>query len=126
MTKQDKKDPGKKTFQLDKTPISLLEKVRKEGRVWEELCEQYGVDNPNPPWKVWLDGTCDALARENCALPLLERRDEEDDLSEDLYADVPFPERQLLALAHSMIKRGIMDEDELAQRMKQVDQRLNS
>lgn len=126
MTKQDKKDLGKEAADLDMAPISLLEKVRKEGRVWEDLCEQYGVDNPNPPWKVWLDGTCDALSREACALPLLERRDEEDDLSDELYADVPFPERQLLALAHSMIKRGIMDEDELAKRMKQIDQRLNS
>jgi hypothetical protein len=39
---------------------------------------------------------------------------------------VPFPERQLLALAHSMIKRGLLDEGELASRMKELEQRLNS
>lgn len=110
----------------DAEPIELLEKIRAEGRVWDDLCEQYGVDNPVPPWKVSLDGTCDALSAEACALPLLERRAEEDGLSEELYADIPFPERQLLALAHSMIRRGIMDEAELERHMEKVEKRLNS
>jgi hypothetical protein len=56
----------------------------------------------------------------------LERRWEEDELSETAYEGVPFPERQLLALAHSMIRRGLFDEDELARRMKDVGVRLNS
>lgn len=122
----------------DTTPIALLEAVRRRGRVWEDLAAQYGVKNPDPPWKITLDATCDMLAAESCvvpydqvelgscALPSLERRAEEDDLSETIYADVPFPERQLLALAHSMIKRGLFDEEELAQRMKQVHERLTS
>ena len=110
---------------LDTAPIELLEKVRAEGRVWDDLCEEYSVTNPDPPWKVNLEGVCDALAAEACALPLLERRWEEDELSEELYADVPYPERQLLALAHSMIRRGIIDEEELARRMKEVAKRLN-
>ncbi len=111
---------------LDLDPIPLLEKIRVEGRVWGDLAAQYGVTNPDPPWKVNVEGTCDALAAGNCALPALERRWEEDELSEDLYADVPFPERQLLALAHSMIKRGLIDEKTLAERMKEVGERLNS
>ncbi|BAU49232.1 thiocyanate hydrolase subunit beta [Sulfurifustis variabilis] len=122
----------------DTTPIALLETIRRRGRVWEELAAQYGVRNPDPPWKITLDATCDMLAAESCvvpydqvepgscALPSLERRAEEDDLSETIYADVPFPERQLLALAHSMIKRGLFKEEELAQRMKQVHERLTS
>lgn len=122
----------------DTTPIALLEAIRRRGRVWEDLAAQYGVKNPDPPWKITLDATCDMLAAESCvvpydqvepgscALPSLERRAEEDDLSETIYADVPFPERQLLALAHSMIKRGLFDEEELAQRMKQVHERLTS
>jgi len=110
---------------LDTTPIPVLEKIRHEGRVWGDLCKQYGVDNPDPPWKVFLEGTCDALAEESCALPVLERRWEEDELSEELYQEVPFPERQLLALAHSMLRRGLIDEQELARRMEQVDRRLN-
>ena len=111
---------------LDQSPISLLDKVKKDGRVWEDLCEQYGVDNPDPPWKITLEATCDVLNEVSCGIPVLERRWEEDELSEDLYADVPFPERQLLTLAHSMIRRGLVDEDELARRMEQVNKRLNS
>ena len=110
---------------LDPSPISLLDKVKKEGRVWEDLCEQYGVDNPDPPWKVTLEATCDVLNEVACGIPVLERRWEEDELSDELYAEVPFPERQLLALAHSMIRRGLMDEDELAKHMEQVEKRLN-
>jgi hypothetical protein len=110
---------------LDHSPISLLEKIKQEGRVWGDLCEQYGVDNPDPPWKITLEATCDVLAEESCALPALERRWEEDELSQELYQDVPFPERQLLALAHSMIRRGLINEDELAHRLKEVDKRLN-
>lgn len=111
---------------LDNSPITVLEKISKEGRVWDDLCEQYCVDNPDPPWKITLEATCDVLAEESCALPALERRWEEDELSAELYQDVPFPERQLLALAHSMIRRGLIDEEELTSRMKEVDQRLNS
>lgn len=106
--------------------VSLLEKVRRQGKVWEDLARKYGVDNPDPPWKINLDSTCEALSAEQCALPVLERRNEEDVLSESLYQDVPYPERQLLALAHSMIERGLINEDELALRMKFVSKRLNS
>ena len=109
----------------DLTPIDVLEDVRNRGRVWEDLAAQYGVTNPDPPWKIDLEATCDMLAADSCvkpyhqvepgscALPSLERRAEEDDLSETLYEDVPSPERQLLALAHSMIKRGLIDEADL-------------
>jgi hypothetical protein len=110
---------------VDVNPIQTLERVREEGRVWGDLCEQYGVTNPDPPWKISLEATCDVLADGNCALPALERRWEEDELSEDLYADVPFPERQLLALAHSMMKRGLFTEAELAEQMKKVQTKLN-
>ncbi|GMR08571.1 MAG: thiocyanate hydrolase subunit beta [Gammaproteobacteria bacterium] len=143
MTSKDP-DTGQTLPDLDTSPIKLLEKVRREGRVWDELSEQYGVDNPDPPWRLSLESTCDALnggywktsdlcaskddrPREvdECKLDALERRSEEDVLATDLYADVPFPERQLLALAHSMIRRGLLNEEELARRMKEVDQRLN-
>jgi hypothetical protein len=115
---------GRSPENLDTGPIGLLEKVRREGRVWGDLASEYGVTNPDPPWKVTLEATCDVLAEVNCALPALERRWEEDALSEELYADVPFPERQLLALAHSMIRRGLVDEADLAKRMEQVQARL--
>lgn len=112
--------------QVDATPIAMLETIRHQGRVWGDLAAQYGVANPDPPWKVTLEATCDVLAEGSCALPALERRWEEDELSKELYADVPFPERQLLALAHSMIRRGLFDEKELARRMEEVHRRLTS
>lgn len=128
MTTTDKKDhsAGMTWREPELAPISLLEAIRRHGRVWGDLAAQYGVTNPDPPWKVNLDATCDALSAEACALPLLERRAEEDELSASLYADVPFPERQLLALAHSMIRRGLVDEEELGRRMKEVYARLTS
>ena len=110
---------------LDPSAILLLDKVKEEGRVWEDLSEQYGVDNPDPPWKVTLEATCDVLDEVACGIPALERRWEEDELSENLYSDVPYPERQLLALAHSMIRRGLVGEDELAKQMELVGKRLN-
>lgn len=125
-------------YQVDVTPIPLLQGILDHGRVWQDLAAQYGVTNPDPPWKITLEATCDMLAGDSCvkpydqvapgscALPSLERRAEEDELSATIYADVPFPERQLLALAHSMIKRGLINEDELARRMVEVERRLNS
>lgn len=125
-------------YSVDVTPIPLLQEVQESGRYWEELSTEYGVTNPDPPWKITLETTCDLLAADSCvkpydevdldscALPSLERRAEEDELSETIYEDVPFPERQLLALAHSMIKRGLLDENELSERMKELEKRFNS
>jgi hypothetical protein len=134
----------------DWKPIGLLEKIRKEGRVWGDLAAQYGVTHPEPPWKTSLEGMCDALGGNTCststgldhqwldgaidraavarqaALPALERRWEEDELSETIYRDVPFPERQLLALTHSLISRGLLKEEELERRLEQVHKRLTS
>ncbi len=123
---------------VDTAPIPLLQEIRTRGRVWEDLATQYGVTNPDPPWKITLEATCDLLAGDSCvkpydqvvpgscALPSLDRRNDEDELSATLYEDVPFPERQLLALAHSLIKRGLVNEDELARRVEEVGRRLNS
>ena len=127
--------------ELDSSPIQLLEKVKQEGKAWTDLSEKYGVDNPDPPWRVSLESTCDQLANSE-ASPLnicgieakkeatetidpIERRWEEDQLVDELYANVPFPERQLLALAHTMIRRGILTEQELGSHMKKVAERLN-
>jgi hypothetical protein len=43
------------------TPVSLLEDIKEHGRVWEDLANQYGVTNPDPPWKTSLDGMCEVL-----------------------------------------------------------------
>ena len=114
--------------ELDNSPIQVLEEIKKDGkgRSWKDLSKKWGVENPNPPWKVTLEATCDVLSEVSCALPGVERRWEEDDLVEELYKDVPYPERQLLALAHSMIRRGLIDEEDLREHMKVVDERLHN
>ena len=111
---------------LAAVPVPFLDKVRRQGRGWVELAEQYHVTNPEPPWRTSLDGMCDALAAGQCALPALDRRWEEDTLSQTLYHDVPFPERQLLALAHSLVVRGLISEDELQQKFQIVLRRLSA
>lgn len=130
--------PADFEYAVDTTPIALLQGIQEHGRAWVDLAAEYGVTNPDPPWKLTLEATCDLLAGDSCvkpydqvepgscALPSLQRRADEDELSATLYEDVPFPERQLLALAHSMIRRGLVNEDELARRLEEVSKRLNS
>ncbi|WP_231986770.1 thiocyanate hydrolase [Mycobacterium sp. 852002-40037_SCH5390672] len=93
------------------------------------MAATYGVDNPVPPWKTSLDGICDALDQSSCGpavLNFVDRRDEEDALSATLYADLPYPENRLIALAHSLVVRGLIDEVELEERMAAVRARLES
>lgn len=118
-------DEEMKARKLDKSSIQVLEKVKNKGKAWEDLSKKYGVENPDPPWKITLEATCDVLSEVSCALPGIERRWEEDELTDEHYADVPFPERQLLALAHSMIRRGLIDEKDLEKHMEEVGKRLN-
>jgi hypothetical protein len=59
-------------------------------------------------------------------LPLLERRHDEDRLSQTVYGDLPAPESQLVALAHSLLARGVIEDEALARRMKAVRTRLEA
>lgn len=106
--------------------VRTLEQLAGRGQVWPRMADKYGVDNPVPPWKSSLDGMCDAFDREATVLPLRARRDEEDRLSDEMYAALPFPENQLVALAHSLIARKVIDEAELADRIEAVRARLEA
>lgn len=110
---------------LDFAPIPLLEAIRNADKTWEKLAPRYGVTNPDPPWKVSLYAMCGCLAA-GAALPLLERRRAEDRLGETLYRGTPAPEQQLLALAHIMLSRGLLSEEDLARRMDAVRARLEA
>jgi hypothetical protein len=105
--------------------IPLLERFRNEDKTWERLAPVYGVTNPDPPWKVSLYATFECLAAGK-TLPALERRNAEDQLGETIYGDTPAPELQLLALAHTMLDRGLLREEELANQMNVVRARLGS
>ena len=110
---------------VDCSRIALLEVIRSQEKTWDVLAPRYGVTNPNPPWKTSLVAMCDCLG-DSCALPNLDRRRAEDELVQDVYSDVPDPERQLLALAHTMLNRGLLTEEELVIRMRTVRSRLEA
>jgi hypothetical protein len=104
-----------------------LREIVEHDQVWPRMAAKYGVENPVPPWKTSLDGLCDALDRAHCdtGVPTFQdRRDEEDTLSATVYPDLPYPESQLVALAHSLLARGLITEDELAQRLSVIRARL--
>jgi hypothetical protein len=109
----------------DLRPIALLEAIRSEGKAWDVIAPLYGVTNPDPPWKTSLVAMCECLSVSG-VLPTLDRRRTEDELAEALYGGVPAPERQLLALVHTMVSRGLMVERDLASRMRSVRSRLQA
>ena len=105
------------------SPIPLLDAIQDDGRPWQELAPRYGVANPDPPWKVSLYAIFECLSAGG-ALPSVERRHIEDRLGETIYGRTPDPERQLLALADTLLRRGILSEEDLARRMDAVRGRL--
>ena len=108
--------------------IAPLAKIIERNQVWGRMAAKYGVDNPVPPWKTSLDGVCDALDQSSCGagLPSIDRRNEEDALSATVYSSLPYPENRLVALAHSLVRRGLIDEAELAERLTAVRARLEA
>ena len=109
---------------VDLGRVELLESLQNEDQTWEKLAPRWSVTQPEPPWKVCLDATCDALSAVG-ALDSLERRHAEDEL-EAVYSEIPNPERQLLTLAHIMLSRGLVTEDELARQIRTVRDRLEA
>jgi hypothetical protein len=109
--------------------IETLDEIVARNQVWPVMAAKWGVDNPVPPWKTSLDGLCDALDHAACDenVPnFKERRDEEDTLTATVYADLPYPENQLIALAHSLMARGVIDETELKHRLASIRERLEA
>jgi hypothetical protein len=114
---------------IERVTIAPLEKIVERNQVWSRMAAKYGVDNPVPPWKTSLDGVCDALDHAACSTNIpsfKERRDEEDTLSATIYSSLPYPENQLVSLAHSLIVRGVIDETELQERLSTVRARLEA
>lgn len=105
--------------------IALLEAIQRQGKEWDVIAPRWGVTNPDPPWKTSLIGTSECLAVGG-SLPTLDRRRAEDELGRAVYGEVPSPERELLALVHTMLSRGLVAEEELASRMRAVRSRLEA
>jgi hypothetical protein len=109
--------------------IEILQDIVDRNQVWPVMAAKWGVENPVPPWKTSLDGMCDALDHAACDADVptfKERRDEEDVLSATVYPELPYPENQLVSLAHSLMARGIIDEAELKQRLASIRERLEA
>jgi hypothetical protein len=109
--------------------VEALQEIVERNQVWPVMAAKYGVENPVPPWKTSLDGLCDALDHAACDenIPdFKQRRDEEDALSATVYSSLPYPENQLVSLAHSLMARGIIDEAELKQRLTSIRERLEA
>ena len=107
--------------------FALLREIAAHDQVWPRMAAKYGVENPVPPWKTSLDGLCDALDHAACDADVptfKDRRDEEDTLSAAVYPDLPYPESQLVSLAHSLLSRGVINEYELIQRLSAIRARL--
>jgi hypothetical protein len=113
------------TRDVDVSRIALLEAIQRQGKEWDVIAPRYGVTNPDPPWKSSLIGTCECLSV-NGTLPVLDRRRAEDELAQAAYSEVPAPERELLALVHIMLSRGLVDERALASRMRTIRLRLQA
>lgn len=112
---------------IEDPSVAPLAKIVARNQVWSRMAAKYGVANPAPPWQTSLDGICDALDQSGCGtrmLSFIERRDDEDALSATVYAGLPYPENRLVALAHSLVSRGVITEDELAARLAAVRARL--
>jgi hypothetical protein len=105
--------------------VRTLEQIVEHDQTWDRMAARYRVTNPVPPWKSSLDAMCDALDEEGATLPVLTRRDDEDRLSREVYPSLPHPENQLVALAHSLVMRNVIDEAELADRLDAVRARLD-
>jgi hypothetical protein len=109
--------------------FDVLGEIVENNQTWPVMSAKYGVENPLPPWKTSLDGLCDALDQADCdpRIPnFKERREEEDALSATLYSSLPYPENQLVSLAHSLVARGVIGEAELAERLANIRARLEA
>jgi hypothetical protein len=114
---------------IERVTVAPLANIVERQQVWSRMAAKYGVENPIPPWKSSLDGICDALDRGGCGpevLSLVDRRNEEDTLSATVYSTLPYPENQLVSLAHSLVARGVIDETELQHRLAGIRSRLRA
>lgn len=129
MTEKDTVSAPNESGPLGDGPVPTLARIVERNQVWPLMAAKYGVENLVPPWKTSLDGFCDALDQASCEAKVpdfKQRRDEEDLLSATVYAELPYPENQLVALAHSLLARGVITEAELQERLGVVRRRLEA
>ena len=120
---------SKSSPSIEQVTVAPLANIVERQQVWSRMAAKYRVENPVPPWKSSLDGICDALDHGGCGpevLSFVDRRNEEDTLSATVYSTLPYPENQLVSLAHSLVARGVIDETELQHRLAGIRSRLQA
>ena len=101
---------------VEGSTVASLTRIVERNEVWDRMAAKHGVDNPVPPWQTSLDGICDAIDQSRGGAQVLgfvDRRADEDALSATVYSKLPYPENLMVALAHSLVARGVIDESEL-------------
>jgi hypothetical protein len=81
------------------------------------------LDRQPDPWESRMQATCECLSWRG-TLDNLERRQVEDELGETVYAEFPVRSRSVIATAHTLLERGVFDEDELRSRMDAIRERF--
>jgi hypothetical protein len=81
------------------------------------------ADREPEPWESGVQATCECLSWRG-ALDNLERRQAEDELGETIYAGFPVEARSAVVTAHSLLDKGVISEDELQAKMKEVRERF--
>jgi hypothetical protein len=83
------------------------------------------LDRTPDPWERSLQATFECLSWRG-SLDNLERRRAEDDLGETVYGRFPVHCRPAVVAAHSLLDKGIITEDELEAKMRDVRERFNA
>lgn len=82
------------------------------------------VDDREPlPWESGLQATCECLSWRG-SLDNLERRHAEDELGETIYSQAPVEAKSVVVTTHSLLDRGLIDEDDLRAKMREVRERF--
>jgi hypothetical protein len=83
-----------------------------------------GRERRPDPWESTMQATCECLSWRG-TLDNLARRHAEDDLGETVYADFPDHTKSAVVTAHVLMDEGIITEDELRAKMKEVRERFD-
>lgn len=81
------------------------------------------LEHPPAPWEASMQVTCECLSWRG-ALDNLDRRHAEDRLGTTVYRGFPVRSRPAVAVAHSLLARGVISESELQAKMNDVRSRL--
>jgi hypothetical protein len=97
--------------------------LRLDEPVGGETTTGHTTDN-GAPWDSSLQATCECLSWRG-VLDNLERRHAEDELGEREYASIDGPSKRVLVLAHLLLERKVIGQDELRAHVGSVRDRFD-